>query len=194
MSMTLASIASSFDHMQQSVQDNLWFVCSLTLIALAVFIINSCMSNRLNNLGILPRSVQGIPGILFAPWLHASLSHWLINALFFLLLASMALMLMSHTHFLRLCLILSLGSGLLTWIAGRRALHIGASGVVMGLWGYLVVYAFSHPSLVAIAVAIMVIYFLGGMVMNIIPKNDKSSWEAHLFGAITGMIAAILGY
>lgn len=188
--MTLNSVANDLNSMVQSMQDNAAFVGSLALLALIIFLINIACKNRLNVLGIYPRRAIGLPGLVFAPWLHSSLAHWLMNAIFFFILASMSLMILSRGHFLYLCLFISIAGGFLTWLFGRKAIHIGASGVVMGLWGFLLVYAFKNPSFMTVAIAVMVFYFLGGMVINIIPKNDKSSWEAHLFGMLAGVIAA----
>jgi membrane associated rhomboid family serine protease len=190
--MTLSSIAKDLNNMVQSMQANAPFVLALILVALIIYMINCACKNRLNILGIIPRKLIGLPGLICAPWLHASLAHWFMNALFFFLLASMTLMILSQHQFVYLCLFLSVGSGLLTWTFGRRAVHIGASGVVMGLWGYLLVYAIRNPSFIAVSLAIIVLYFLGGMVINLIPKNDKSSWEAHLFGFIAGVAAAFV--
>lgn len=192
MSLSLTSIATDLNQMLQSMQDNAAFVGGIALVALVIFVLNSGIKNRLNRLGILPRRIAGLPGLICAPWLHASFSHWFMNAIFFFILASMTLMIESRAQFVYLCLFISVGGGLLTWIFGRKAIHIGASGVVMGLWGFLLVNAFRNPSFIAVAVAVMVFYFLGGMVINIIPKNDKSSWEAHLFGVLTGIGAAFI--
>ena len=192
MSLSLTSIAADFSHMLQSMQNNAAFIGAIILVALLIFVINSSCKNRLNHLGILPRRAIGLPGLICAPWLHASFSHWFMNAIFFFILASMTLMIESRAQFVYLCLFISVAGGLLTWIFGRKAIHIGASGVVMGLWGFLLVNAFRNPSFTAVAIAVIVFYFLGGMVINIIPKNDKSSWEAHLFGALTGIGAAFI--
>jgi membrane associated rhomboid family serine protease len=190
--MSLNSIATNLDNMLQSMHNNALFVGAFILIALVVFIANCCCKNRLNLLGIVPRKAAGLPGLLFAPWLHASLSHWFMNAVFFAILASMTLMIEGRGHFVHLCLFISVVGGFLTWLFARKATHIGASGVVMGLWGFLLINAFRNPSFIAIALAVIVVYFLGGMVINIIPKNDKSSWEAHLFGALAGIAAAFV--
>jgi membrane associated rhomboid family serine protease len=190
--MTLSSIANDLNNMVHSMQANAPFICLLIAIALVVYFMNTACKNKLNALGIIPRKLAGLPGLIFAPWLHASIAHWFMNAVFFFLLASMTMMIISHKQFIYLCLFLSVGGGLLTWIFGRRAVHIGASGVVMGLWGFLLVYAVRNPSFIAVAIAVIVLYFLGGMVINLIPKNDTSSWEAHLFGFIAGVAAAFV--
>jgi membrane associated rhomboid family serine protease len=187
--MSLSSIANDFSNMLQSMQYNATFVSALILTALIIHIINCCFKNKLHLLGIIPRKAYGLPGLVFAPWLHGSFSHWFINSLFFFILASMALMLISQLAFVYLCLYISIGSGLLTWIFGRRAIHIGGSGVVMGLWGFLLMNAARNPSFMTVAIGVVVFYFLGNLVANIIPKNDKSSWEAHLFGALAGVTA-----
>jgi membrane associated rhomboid family serine protease len=190
--MTLSSIANDLNRIVESVESNAAFVLAIIFAALFVYITNRLCRNRLNMLGIIPRQPIGLAGLIFAPWLHASLSHWFMNSLFFFLIASMSLVILNRHDFIWLCLFLSVGSGFLTWVFARPAIHLGASGVVMGLWGYLLVYAIRNPSFIAIALAMSVLYFLGGMIVNIFPKNDRSSWEAHLFGAVIGVLAALL--
>lgn len=190
--MTLSSIAKDLHSMVQNIQAHALFICLLIVIALVIYLVNSACKNKLNILGVIPRKLIGLPGLIFAPWLHASITHWFMNAVFFFVLASMTIMIVSYKQFAYLCLFLSIGSGLLTWIFGRRAVHIGASGVVMGLWGFLLVYAVRNPSFIAIALAVIVLYFLGGMVINLIPKNDGHSWEGHVFGFIAGVTAAFM--
>lgn len=192
MSFSLEAVSHDLNAMIQSMTANAFFVLSIIGVALLIYLINNSTGKHLNRLGIRPRRLPGLTGLVCAPWLHGSLSHWFMNAFFFFILSVMTLSIHGRQYFVELCLFIAIGSGFLVWLFGRRAVHIGASGVVMGLWGYLLINAIRNPTIISIAVAAMVLYFFGGMIVNIVPQNKETSWEAHLFGAIIGVSAAFI--
>ncbi|HEX4045708.1 MAG TPA: rhomboid family intramembrane serine protease, partial [Gammaproteobacteria bacterium] len=79
-----------------------------------------------------------------------------------------------------------------TWLIGRRGTHIGASGVIMGYWAYLLFYAYQYPTAVSVALAAVCLYYFGGLFLNLFPTQVKSSWEAHLCGFLAGLAAAYI--
>lgn len=87
---------------------------------------------------------------------------------------------------------ITLVSGGILWLIGRRAIHVGASGLIMGYWGYLLVYAYQHPSILSYVLAIICIYYFGGLLLSIFPKEDSVSWEGHLFGLFAGILATVI--
>jgi membrane associated rhomboid family serine protease len=140
----------------------------------------------LRNLGIVPRTGQGLPGVLLAPLLHANMSHLLANAapLFVLLL----LLLSDRSyHPWRTLAIIWAGSGLGTWLVGRGgAIHIGASSVVFGLAAFLIVAGFKLGSWRSAGTALFVLVFYGGLFYGALPHAGPVSWEGHLCGAVVG--------
>ena len=85
---------------------------------------------------------------------------------------------------------LILATGVLVWLFGRSAIHVGMSGVVYGYFGYLVLAGFlsKEPKLILISLAVIVFY--GGMIVGVVPEKAFVSWESHLFGFISGLAAA----
>ena len=82
--------------------------------------------------------------------------------------------------------------GVAVWGLGRTAIHVGASGLVFGYFGYLLAKGWydRKPSSILIAIAVLLLY--GGLIFGIIPTRGFISWEAHLFGLIAGLLAARL--
>jgi membrane associated rhomboid family serine protease len=151
-----------------------------------VQLVNYLLNYRLNILGIYPRHIVGLRGILFAPFLHGSFSHLFFNTIPLLVLIDFTLFAGLYS-FLLLTAIIMLLAGLLIWCFGRSALHIGASYLVMGYWGYLLVNAYQHPSLISVVLVIVCLYYFGGLLFSFFPTEDKVSWEGHLFGFIAGI-------
>jgi len=169
--------------------------CLLIVIAIGfvVHITNVVFfKRRLNALAIRSRKASGLIGIVFAPWLHGDFGHLIINAIFFFVLSSMTLVIISFDNYIKLSLFLILGTGLLTWAFARRAIHLGASGVIMGYWGFILVSAIQHPSAFTIITAVVCVFYFGTMISNVIPTDPRHSWESHLFGCLCGIIAAFL--
>lgn len=75
---------------------------------------------------------------------------------------------------------------------GRRAIHIGASALITGYWGYLLINAYRQPSLMAIVLAIVCAYYFSGIFFGLFPSEEKVSWEGHLLGCIAGIATNFL--
>ncbi len=82
--------------------------------------------------------------------------------------------------------------GSATWLFARKGVHVGASGVIMGYWSYLLVNAYKHPGWLSIVLACVCIYYFGSFLFSIVPNDEKSSWESHLFGLMAGVAAAFV--
>jgi membrane associated rhomboid family serine protease len=89
--------------------------------------------------------------------------------------------------FVETAAIVALGSGALVWLLARRGAHMGASGVVFGLFGYLLGLAYFTRTTADILVAAIVLLVYGGMLAGIKPARRQTSWEAHLFGLLVGV-------
>lgn len=156
-----------------------------------IHVLNMSMGGQLNQFGVLPRHIESLPHIYSAPLLHGSLSH-LLNNLLSLAIFSWLCLLRTVKLYIWSSFFIITASGLLIWFLGRNALHIGASGWIFGLWSLSIALAFFDRRLLNILIAILVIFFYGGMVYGVLPQDPRISFEAHFFGALSGVIAAWL--
>ncbi|MBI5448061.1 MAG: rhomboid family intramembrane serine protease [Gammaproteobacteria bacterium] len=162
------------------------FALLCVLFLWLVHIVNFFLKYRLNYLGIYPRHIFGLPGILFSPFLHGNFEHLLLNSIpaFFLIdLVSIYGMFILIT----LTIYIILASGLLIWLFGRPAIHVGASGVMLGYWGFLLLSSYHNGSAMAIILALICLYYLGSMALSLLPLEKGASWEAHVFGFASGV-------
>ncbi len=154
-------------------------------------ILNWLTGSRLNYLGIYPRHLIGLPGIIFSPFLHQNFNHLFFNSIPLFVLG-LTLLTRGVALFIQVSVIVIILGGLLVWLFARSALHIGASGVVSGYFGYIIATAYLNPSFTTLLLACMVIYYFGGIFLGIFPQEEKISWESHLFGFLAGIAAAFL--
>ena len=155
-----------------------------------VFAFTSITGGALLWLGVMPRTLLGIRGVLFAPFLHGSMAHIVSNSLPFLFLGWIVI-LRDPRHFLPVTLIAMIGSGMMAWLFGAPgSVHIGASGVIFGYLGFIMLSGWFARSFSSIALSILVIVLWGGMVVGVIPGTTGVSWQAHLGGLIAGVFAA----
>ncbi|CAD5107519.1 rhomboid family intramembrane serine protease [Zestomonas carbonaria] len=170
----------------------LCLLAGIAALMLALQSVNSVSGYDLNAWGVLPRHAGGLPGILFAPWLHAGWWH-LLNNLPGLLLLGWLAMLDSPRRFLGASAFILLGSGLLVWLLARPGLHLGSSGWVFGLWGLLLGRAWFQRSLDSLLIAALVLMYYGSWWLGLLPSQDIS-FEYHLAGAFCGVLyAAVTG-
>lgn len=140
--------------------------------------------------GIRPREIDGLWGILWAPFLHGSPEHLIANTVPLLTLGWLV-MLRDARHFIPVTLLSMLGAGLCAWTFGAAgSVHIGASGVVFGYLGFLILAGWFQRSLGAIALSVLVTVLWGGVVVGVLPGQPGISWQAHLGGFLGGVLAA----
>ena len=164
-------------------------VC-VVIVLWAIELANSLMNNALNNLGIRPRNILGLQGIVFAPFLHGSWRH-LISNTFPLVILSWLIMARDRSEWIAVTVLTAIASGVGTWLFGGAAtVHIGASGVVFGYFGFLVARAYFERSMGSIAISLLVLALFGGMIWGILPVRVGISWEGHLFGLLGGIATA----
>ena len=154
------------------------------------FAVNTLLAGALLQFGIVPRTTHGLIGILVAPFLHANLNHLLANTVPFLIFGWLVL-LRDRRHFVPVTLYAMLGAGLLAWTIGApNSVHVGASGVIFGYLGFLLLSGWYTRSVVSIVISLGVALLWGGTVMQVLPGTPGISWEAHLGGFIGGVLAA----
>ena len=145
----------------------------------------------LTGLGIRPQNPWGLIGILTAPLVHGSFEHLLSNSLALIVLGTLAIWAYPAASKRALPLIWLVG-GVGTWAFARESVHLGASGVTHGLMFYLFVMGMLRWDRPAIATALITFLLYGGMLMTIFPREPHVSFEYHFFGAVGGVLAALL--
>lgn len=167
--------------------------------ALAVFVaaiwavqaLNWAIGYRLNTtFGLIPRQTAGLDGILGMPFLHGSFSHLMSNTPPLLLMGALLAVTATRALLAINCIIVVVGGGLV-WLLGSPAIHVGASGLVFGWFGFLVVRGIVDRSPIALGVSLLVGILYGSIVWGLLPGQPGVSWEAHLFGALAGAAAAV---
>lgn len=139
--------------------------------------------------GILPRTVNGLLGIITAPFIHGDFQHLIANTLPFFIL-SFLLFLFYKRRASSFLLLIWITSGLLTWIIGRSSWHIGASSVIYGMASFLVLGGIMSRNWKLILVSIVVAVAYYGLIWGIFPQDPSISWEGHLSGALAGLFWA----
>jgi len=140
-------------------------------------------------LAIRPREVSGLLGIVTAPFVHANFAHLAANLPPFVVLGALILR-RGNQEFIEVTLSILAVQGLLLWLCGRKAAHMGMSGVIFGFFGWLIGLAWFTRTMPDVIVAGAVLVFYGGMLAGVKPSRDGSSWEGHLFGLIAGVAIA----
>lgn len=154
------------------------------------FFLTLATGGALFSFGIIPRNAIGLRGILFAPFLHGSLGHLLANSIPFALLGWLV-MLRDERHFVTVTLYAMIGSGLAAWLLGAPgSVHIGASGVIFGYLGFLMLAGWFARSPASIVLSIVVTIMWGGIVLGMMPGQVGISWQAHFGGFAGGILAA----
>ncbi|HET6545942.1 MAG TPA: rhomboid family intramembrane serine protease [Rhodanobacteraceae bacterium] len=144
----------------------------------------------LDDLGIRPRSLHGLIGILTAPFAHASFEHLMSNTLPLALLTTLTLYVYPLATRPALPLIW-LASGLGVWLFARPDVHVGASGIASGLMFFLFFMGLIRRDRLAVVTSLVVFFLYGGMVAGVLPHDAHVSYEYHFFGALAGLAAAL---
>jgi membrane associated rhomboid family serine protease len=155
-------------------------------------LLDQLSGNRLDQLGIHAREVDGMPEILTAPFLHAGWDHLMSNSLPFLVLGFLVL-LSGLARWLVSSLIIIVISGMTAWLLTPvHTIILGASGLIFGWLTYLLARGLwsRRPAQVVIAVLVLLVY--GGLIWGLLPGSAGISWQAHLGGAVGGVLAAWL--
>ena len=181
----LTLLSESFSLIASQTQNNIWVLSKILLLLWGVFVINGMISNRLLYLGIRPRQASGLSGILFAPFLHANFNHLFFNSIPLIVFANFILI-QGVPVFLHVTALIILVSGLLIWCFAVPGLHIGASGVITGYWGYLVAHAYYQSTASTLILAAVCLVYFAGILWSIFPGKKHVSWQGHLFGLIAG--------
>ena len=144
---------------------------------------------HLSRLGVYPRELNGLWGILFAPLIHGSWQHLISNSVALAILGVVLLYGYPRSAIPALVFVY-LGSGLGVWLFARSSYHFGASGLTHGMMFFIFVSGILRRDKLSIALSMIVFFLYGGMVWTIFPQQPGISYESHFFGALTGILAA----
>ncbi len=143
----------------------------------------------LNRLGVLPREVYGLKGILASPLIHSDFTHLASNSAPAIILLTMIFVFYRKVALKSFVLIYIL-TGVAVWLFAKNAFHIGASGVVYGLVSFVFWSGIFRRNIKSIVLALVVTILYSGYFAGIVPTEPGISWESHLFGAIVGIFVA----
>ena len=165
-----------------------WPIVGL-LFMWAIFLFEYLTGFALDYLGVYPREIDGLRGIIFSPFLHLDWGHLISNSPPFLVLTFMLLFFYPRVAPVAFGIIYLLAGGML-WAFGRSGIHIGASGVIYGLVAFLATIGFLRKNVRAIAISLVIVFYYGGLLAGVVPGQAGISWDGHLFGALAGVLAA----
>ena len=140
--------------------------------------------------GLRPREWLGLIGVVTAPLVHADFAHLVANSVPLVVVGAALLFLYPHST-LRVLPAVYLGSGLLVWMFGRDSVHLGASGLVYGLVGYVFVAGLLRRDRRAIAASLLVAFLYGSLAWGVLPIQPGVSWETHLAAGAIGVLLAL---
>ncbi|MFD4194673.1 MULTISPECIES: rhomboid family intramembrane serine protease [Amycolatopsis] len=165
-------------------------VLAFTALLYLVEGVDVVLDNRLDAEGIAPRSLGGLDGVVWAPLLHGSWAHLLANTLPVMVFAFLA-MASGIARWALVTATIWLVSGLGVWLTSEPGtITIGASGLAFGWLAYLLVRGLFNRAFWQIALAAVLLIGWGGMLWGVLPGQPGISWQAHLFGALGGVLAA----
>jgi membrane associated rhomboid family serine protease len=148
------------------------------------------VAGDLDAAGIRPRDVEGLTGIVAAPFLHGGFGHLLGNTVPFLLLGAVVA-LSGLARVAAVTAIVAVVGGLGTWLtAPGGTVHIGASGLVFGFAAYLLARGVFSRRPLHLVVGLVVLGVYGTTLLFGLVPTPGVSWQGHLFGAAGGLVAA----
>lgn len=176
--------------MQQPLAQKLFIPISFLIVIWLVHLAQASSGIDFGTMGVFPRRVEGLPGILTSPLIHGSWEHLFYNSVSFLMLSAVIFGFYPRIA-LRSFILLYLLSGLGVWIfAQPNSYHIGASGVVYGMVSLVFWSGLFRRNLKAIVLALIVLVVYAGFFEGIVPGKEGISWESHLVGGIVGIVIA----
>ncbi len=164
---------------------------SVVAICWVVWLINTTFDGALLKFGIQPRTLHGLCGILFAPFLHGDLRHLLSNTVPLLILGG-TIAIHDRRTFNSITAWNILFGGGLVWLLARSAVHVGASGLIFGYFGFIVARGWFDRSFISLTIGLVVGVTYASILWGVLPSSPGVSWEGHLFGLIAGVVGAKL--
>ena len=171
---------------------NIPCVFLLSIVISVLFFIDFITNGSLTPyFGIVPRNPDYLLGIVLSPFAHGSFNHLINNLVSFLILGIFLNLSFSNKNLYLILLSITIISGSLTWLFAGNGIHIGASGVIFGMWSLLITLAIKRRKMLDIIVGLMIVVLFGAsFIFGIIPK-ENISFEGHIFGLIAGFLTSL---
>ena len=168
-------------------------MCAFVPLLFLIEFFDRLSGNRLDqDGGIKPHRLDGLDGIVFSPFLHAGFAHVLANSIPLILLGTFVLA-AGATRFLLTTAFIALVAGVGVWFIGDDGtVVVGASGVIFGYLGVILMRGVVEHSWWHIAVGLLIGLLYGWQLFGVLPGEEGISWQGHLCGFIGGLLAAIL--
>lgn len=159
------------------------------IVIVLTFVIEVILPGNFSSFGIQVRSLSGLSGIFFSPFIHSGLAHLTANVVPLFIMGCM-LSALDVKRFVLRTVLLILISGLLTWLVSSPATVIGASGLVFAFWSFLIFYGFKRRTLKNVSISAFTIIVYGAMLFSLFKYLPGISWAAHISGAVAGVLLA----
>jgi membrane associated rhomboid family serine protease len=168
-------------------------MCAFVPVLFAVEFFDQLSGERLEqDGGIQPRGAGGIDGIVFAPFLHDDWAHVLANSIPLILLGTFVLA-AGTVRFLFTTAFIAVAAGIGVWFIGDPGtVVVGASGVIFGYLGVILMRGVVEHSWWHIAVGLLIGLLYGWQLFGVLPGDEGISWQGHLCGFAAGVVAAVL--
>ena len=168
---------------------SLYIPVFLLVVIWLVFALDHILELELFYWGIYPRELSGLKGIFFSPFIHGSLKHIIANSIPVFVLTTGLFYFYRDLAF-KVLIFSVLISNLLVWGMARPSYHIGASGLIYSLAGFLFLSGVLRRHGGLMALSLIVVFQYGSLVWGIFPLEEKVSWEGHLMGLFVGFLLA----
>lgn len=173
-----------------------WIAAQVILLWVALLwvleAVDYATGHALDSFGIRPRRLDELVDVVPAAFMHFGFAHLTANTLPLLVLGFVAA-LRGVGRFLVVAFTVIVISGLGVWLtAPEHSNTAGASGLIFGLFGYLVARGFVDRRVGDVALGAVVVVLYGSILWGVLPTASGISWQGHLFGLLGGVPAAFL--
>jgi membrane associated rhomboid family serine protease len=167
-------------------------ILAFTALLYLIELVNvSVFHGTLANDGIHPRTLMGLPEIIWAPLIHVSWAHLIGNTVPVLVFGFLA-MAAGIGPWIAVTSMIWIISGLGVWLIGPAGSTVGASGIAFGWLLFLLVRGIFNRSFGQIVISLVLLFYWGSVLWGLVPGREDISWQGHLFGALAGVLCAFL--
>lgn len=161
------------------------------LVIWAIHIFRMFISPVKYRMGVFPREIDGLIGIITSPLAHSDFGHLISNSLPMLVLMTILFLFYKRIAWPSFISIYIL-TGVAVWLLARPVYHIGASGVVYGLVSFIFWLGIFRRNIKSIILSLVIVILYSGYFYGVLPNQEGISWESHLFGGVVGIIVAFI--
>lgn len=187
----MSNAKAQFEIEKKLFRQSAFYAIMIVLVLWLVKLVESYFEISFVKWGIHPRVWEDLSGILFSPFIHGDLMHLYSNTIPLFVLCT-GLLYYYRISALWVLLFIYLMGGTAVWIFARDSWHIGVSGIIYGLIAFIFFSGLFRKEAPAVALSLIVVFLYGSMIWGVLPIQPGVSWEAHLYGALSGIIASVI--